>query len=228
MFCAQIKIVVGAVAIVAALAVILVYCGFSLTEIVTMFSAIVVAVSAVATARYAYKGLSIWKEQHSGKRGYDLATRLLVSIRRYQDAMNDSVNLPEDEKIIELFDHRELQKHLDRNLLSEDPNVIESEALWDKEMEPIFNKIRQVEKSIKENDMELSNHLSKIQQLPDADGNCNIDKTQLDTKSIRKEREKLQEQINDLIKEAEDFLKQKIKLENPNPPPQPNTKKGTK
>ena len=197
-------------------------------EIIKVISAIVVAVAAAATARYAYKGLSIWKEQHSGKRGYDLATRLLVSIRRYQDAMNDSVNLPEDEKIIELFDHRELQKHLDRNLLSEDPNVIESEALWDKEMEPIFNKIRQVEKSIKENDMELSNHLSKIQQLPDADGNCNIDKTQLDTKSIRKEREKLQEQINDLIKEAEDFLKQKIKLENPNPPPQPNTKKGTK
>ena len=179
-------------------------------EIIKVISAIIVAVAAVATARYAYKGLSIWKEQHSGKIGSDLATRLLVSIRRYQDAMNDSVSLPDDEKIIELFDHGGLQKYLDRDLLSEYPNVKESEALWGKEMESIFNKIRQVEESIKKNDTKLSTHLHGIIQIPDADGNCNIDKTQLDTKSIRKEREKFQEQLNNLIKEAEDFLKQKI------------------
>ena len=180
-------------------------------EIIKVISAIVVAVAAVATARYAYKGLSIWKEQHSGKIGSDLATRLLASIRKYQDAMNDSVSLPDDEEILEFLYPRKQQKYQDRNLLLEEiyPSVIESEALWGKEIELIFNKMCKIEESIKKNDKKLSEHLHIIRS-PEGYGEFIIDETKLNTKSIRKEREKFQEQLNNLIKEAEDFLKQKI------------------
>ena len=240
------KIVGVIIAIAVVLGMMLAHYGFSLTEIVTMFSAMVVAVSAATTAYFAYKGLSIWKEQHSGKIESDLATRLLVSIYKYRDAIfdyanpftliqipqKDTPNLSKEYRATKVRENLENDRH-DKVVSTRQEiyaDILASEALWGKEMQVIFEGMQLIEKQLKiESDeymKKLQNHLIEITKM----SKSKKPMTKQEMGQIWDEiqpNEATSKELKKLVKKAEDYLRPKILLQNQNPPPQLNTKKGT-
>ncbi len=55
--------------------------------ILPTLSNIIIGCSAATTAFFAWKGLSIWKNQYKAKNNHELARRLLISIYEYRDAI---------------------------------------------------------------------------------------------------------------------------------------------
>ena len=200
-------------------------------EIVKLISPMVVAISAAATAffaykgaSYAYKGLSIWREQHSGKIESDLATRLLVSIYKYRDAVNDYANpfihpllVPPEyaPNISEQYRPFQVRMNLEKERYEKVDSarqeiyadLLISEALWGKELQVIFlampvaaeqdirSKIIDLLSSILETiGNEKLTNKKEVEQI--------IEQTKLDKTILEKFDEK--------IKKAEDYLKPKI------------------
>ena len=236
-----VKIVGGAIAIAVVLGMILAYCGFSLTDIITMLSAMVVAVSAATTAYFAYKGLSIWKEQHSGKIEFDLATRLLVSVYKYRDAMDDyirpfiySIRFPyenvsdirEEYQPLQVYINLEKERYDKIDSASQEiyADIPTSEASWGNEMRLIF-----LDMSIQAEEIR-GKVITQLSEISQKIKNKKLTKKQEVQELLDKEKldRAISEEFFELVKQAEDYLKEKKVSQNPSPPPQPNTKKGTK
>ena len=236
-----VKIVGGAIAIAIVLGMILADYGFSLTQIVTMFSAMVVAISAAATAFFAYyKGFPIQKEQHSGNIEFDLATRLLASIYKYRDTMRDFANpinslasimhllpLREDElshaenrKKLEAIIKIQYKRH-DKVVSARQEfydDVLKSEMLWGEKIQSIIEEMRKIEVIFRQ---KITYELAAVD--PDAEPDKKDDiKKHLETMQSDDE---LLEEFNKLVKKAAKYLRPKI-LTAPHKPTNP--KKGTK
>ena len=199
-----------------------------IVEIVKIISPMVVAISAAATAffaykgaSYAYKGLSIWREQHSGKIESDLATRLLASIYRYRDAIDEFMN----PSMALFLDSAESTPHLTKdqrlsrarkNLKNEQYNkvisarqkfyddILTSEAIWDEAMRTIVEEMYGMESIFLKRVVDRL-----IMTNPDID----YDKKETAKKSLKKLKmsdDELLEKFAELIKIAEDYLKPKI------------------
>ena len=209
-----------------------------IVEIVKIISPIVVALSAAATAHYAYKGLSIWREQHSEKIESDLATRLLASIYRYRDAIDifmdevvsyvpvshqDAPSFNEEQR--RFLGYANLKNDRYNNIISARQklydDILTSEALWGEKMRSIVDEISSIEKIAgKRKDHELTKKNPDISRTHK--------ETAEQTLEVLLSPDEISKGISKLIKESEDYLKPKILLQNPNPPPQPNTKENTK
>ena len=212
-----------------------------IVEIAKIASAAVVAVSAALTARYAYKGLSIWREQHSGKIESDLATRLLASIYKYRDAVNDytfpfidpdqvppvfAPNLSEIYQSLQAREkfHKENCDKMDSARQEIYVDILKGEALWDNEMPIIFHKmnveVSQIQLKVATQIYEAFKKIQGAELTTKQEVEQFFDKMKLD-KAVAKK-------FNEKVFDAEYYLKSKTLTQNPNPPPQPTTKKGAK
>lgn len=219
---AQIKIVVGVVAIVAIVAA-LAYFGFSLTEIVTIISAMTVSGSALATAYFAYMGLNTWKD----KLKYDTARRLLISLSNYRSTMNDYINpfIPptseshqntmqtsEETRLLKARTNQEDKRQA--KLLSASKefyiDIFMSGDLWGKEMQSIIQKMYDIEYIVLRTTMN---------QMTMAHLNTSPDQKQQAKQFLEdikndpaKQSEALSEEFNKLVVKAERILKSKMQL----------------
>ena len=239
------KIVGVIIAIAVMLMMILAYCGFSLTDIITMFSAMVVAVSAAATAffaykgaSYAYKGLSIWREQHGGKIESDLATRLLVSIYKYREEVEDytipfinpdlilPVYAPNLSEIYQPLQARE--KFHDESCGKMDSarqeiyvDIFKSKALWGGKILLIFREINveasQIKQKVYAQIYEAYKKIADKKLTTKQEVEQFFDEIKLD-KAVA-------DKFNEKVLEAEEYLKSKILTATHKPT---NTKKGKK
>ena len=212
----------------------------SFVDIFTMFSAMTVAVSAATTAFFAYNGLSIWKEQHSGKIESDLATRLLASIYRYRDAMEifmrpllvefipesheEAPHLSKKQRYFRAYQKFE-QKRYDKVISARQKfydDLLTSEALWGEKMRSIAEEMYRIE-----NVLQQKIRRQLIIQDPDA---AIVDKNTAEyaLEKVLKSDDELSKEFAEKVKKAEDYLKPKILTQNPNPPTQHNPRKGTK
>ena len=159
-------------------------------------------------------GLFTRKGRHNRKRESNLASQLLVSIRKYEDTMNDSISLPKEGKVIDFLRRNREEEYQNRDLLLNKEiylNILASKDFWGKEMRLIFNEMLQMEESVKKSDKKICDYLFSI-QTSDGCGDYYISKKDVDIDSMRDEREELSKQLDELVKKAEGYLKPKIRL----------------
>jgi len=123
-----------------------------------IFKDIVLACAATTGAYVAFKGLSTWKQQLTGQTEYDLARRMLVTLFRYRDSIdqarhpvmwgNEMPSPPDEEAKKMSFEEisfygssKAYQKRWDkvqteRSALYAD--LLESEAIWGTELKNLF------------------------------------------------------------------------------------------
>lgn len=209
--------------------------ALSAVDTFTIFGSMATIVIAVC----AVMGLFTWRKQ----RDYELAIRLLVSIRKYQDTMRDFADPfmsigsiihlwlpPEDElnhtEKRKRFEEREKIEYKRHNKVVSArqefyDDVLRSEVLWGEEIKSIVGEMREIEYTFRQ---KITHELTT--KDPDVEPDEKNDTKQyLETMQSDDE---LLEEFNKLVKKAEDYLKPKISLQNPNPPTQSNPKENTK
>lgn len=113
----------------------------NITAIITAISPVVVAIAAAATAIFAWKALSTWKDQFKTKNNHELAQKLLMSIYKYRDAIANirtptlymvDIHANEQEKYSATCDHFQKKYDMVSECLAEiDSARVEAEAIWD-------------------------------------------------------------------------------------------------
>ncbi len=186
---------------------------------------IAIILSSIATmtiAVCAVMGLSAWKKQHSGKTKYDVATRLLASIRKYRDAVNHYTMDPLLVPPVFAPNLGELSISLQaRAILDKEDNdrmesayqeiyddILKSEDLWGDEMRIIFLDItleaRQIKTKITIQRCEVAKKIVDEKLTTKQEVEQVLEKMKLD--------EAVTEKFNAKVKEAEDYLKPKTRL----------------
>ena len=209
--------IIASVIVIALLTITLAYFGFISAEP----STIIVPLSAVATACFAYMGLSTWKERMR----YDIATRLLALIHEYRDAMHELVN-----PIINLIittDDTFHEKNTKISNMERDFDATRYDAMvtvrkkihtdisimntsWDEKLREIFEKMHQIENGIKESSKEIRANLGtiKVTDCDDFSGAKALQNFNLMRKKYKAHTKKLDE----LVEEVENYLKPKTRL----------------
>lgn len=221
------KIVVVIIAVAVILMAIFIYFDFSLATSTTIFSTIIVSLSAVATACFAYMGLSTWKERMR----YDIATRLLALIHKYRDTLDEIINpftslflaLDELDASGELdYRKRKITEEILKNFRIErynnailvrqkihvDISIINTS--WDAKLRKIFDDMRQIEDSVRKNEDEIRPNLSTIEVTSNSHY-ARIEALQ-NLRSMQNDLEKFSKRLDELVKEAEGYLMPKIRL----------------
>ena len=192
------------------------------------FSDIIVGLSAALTAFFAWMGLSTWKRQHQGKIEYELARRLLRSVYNYRDAINsarnsslyyppvsetDEPNQSEEQRKFAAFRNAYQQCY---DIVYEvrreiHPDVLESEALWGKEVRLIIDKMLQLEHKLKttfEFYLNARNPSSSDSDKEVANIILRENKGVLDARDDGKD--EFAKDFEKLLGEADDYLKKKL------------------
>ena len=134
--------------------------------ILPTLSNIIIGCSAATTAFFAWKGLSIWKNQYKAKNNHELARRLLISIYEYRDAIRyirnpvviytpktkqEAPDRSEKERLSDAeYDY--YQKGFDaiRKVYREIyASILEAEAVWGDELSETISKILSLSRKLK-------------------------------------------------------------------------------
>ena len=178
---------------------------------------IFVILGSIATMIIAYctlRGLSTWKKQHNWKIKFEIATRLLNSIHKYQNAMHDLIGLLERINPVS-SDEEKIGKYNRVSSLAQEIefDISTSERLWDKKLRETFDEMREMENTIWKNIREKIDDQKNIN-----DENLDEDSfaRQHARKSTNKRRndpmaqpEELKPKLDGLVKKAKDYLEAK-------------------
>ena len=167
-------------------------------------------------------GLDAWKN----KTGFDVARRLLASIYEYRDALNvfiepgvvvlypkshgEEPHLSEKQRLDQAA--LELQSKRYDNVFSARqkiyPDIVTSEALWDKEMRSIVDAMANVEAIVSKR-FTAASIVNNPASTP-AQKQAARDSLKAMLKDPKKQNDALLKNIDALVKKAEDYLKQKM------------------
>ena len=119
------------------------------------------SVATMILAGCAFMGLRSWKKQHSGKTEFDLVIRLLASIYKYRDAVDELINPPDDdltpdssenkssltekdfkERIKRLRDRVHKTKSVRQEFYAD---ILRSKALWGEELRLMVDEMPKLE-----------------------------------------------------------------------------------
>ncbi|MDC0461600.1 hypothetical protein OAM34_01175 [Alphaproteobacteria bacterium] len=201
----------------------------SFAPLISITSDVVIGLSAMTTAYFAFRGLSTWKEQHRGKIEYELARRLLLSIYIYRDAIRSARHpfmsyaptskeaAPKKSDKQREFEgySAEYGRRYDfvlearRSLYAD---VLESEVLWADEIRKITDEMLVLDNQLKST---IEYHLTA--RNPDSDHNAiEIAKEILKNKqgtlyAKYSEDDIFAQKFDGLVERAENYLKKKLK-----------------
>ena len=202
-------------------AVILDYFDFKLIQTATIFSAIATMIIAYFTSI----GLPAWKE----KMKYDTTTQLLASIYEYRNAISEFANpfmsliidsdeeepqITEEQKIFEA--HKNLKSERFDKMVSARQKIYADISIinvsWSEKLRSIIDEMYKIEIIIRRR-----TECRLIIANPDIDaGHPTRHDAEKELKAMREDPtndyEKLQERLDKLVKEAEDFLKPHLVL----------------
>ena len=183
---------------------------------IEMLKDLILSAAAITGAIVAIKGLSTWQKQLKGQVEYALARRLLVSLFKYRDAINDArhpvvraqeKSFPPEEKAKEMSQEQihfyglgEAYQARWNKVQSERVNLcadlLEAEALWGDELKRLFKTIYDLE-----HELSMNIRLYLEAKNPETD-----DGLRRATHKIRKERRDIM--YDDLSDEGDDYKKE--------------------
>lgn len=191
------------------------------------FNSLASSAAYIVAAYIGIKGLSAWKAQLKGNQDYNLAKELMLSIYKYQEAMNnlrspaiwtseypdlsnEELNMPHNKKRFKEISFA-YQKRWDR-VGQIRPEIfeqtLEGQVIWGGEIRRLTEDLLNLEKNVM---FALSNHLQVIN--PDChDGSKDKDDSKWMYDSKDDENDIYRKPFKEKLKAIEDYLKPKLKL----------------
>lgn len=137
-------------------------------EFIALLKDVILTASAVTGSIVAVKGLGTWKRQLKGGKEYELARRILVTLFRYRDRIDDvrfpgmwahemplppenEANQMNDEQIRSYVSSKAYQARWDKvqfERTSLNADLLEAEAIWGGDLKNLFSKIFSLESEL--------------------------------------------------------------------------------